>query len=90
MGKRKLLTGIIAGAAIGGVVSLFNKETRAYAKDGLVQLKDNVTDCIANPSEVIDQMKDTVQSVSSFVENNVDGAVNTLEQVESTVNRFLK
>ncbi|MEJ8777461.1 YtxH domain-containing protein [Pseudogracilibacillus sp. ICA-222130] len=90
MGKRKLLTGIIAGAAIGGIVSLCNKETRTYAKDSLEQLKDNVTNCVTNPSDVIDQMKETVQSVSSFVENNVDGAVNALEQVESTVNRFLK
>ena len=35
MGKRKILTGIILGASVGGLVTLFNREARDYAKDGL-------------------------------------------------------
>ena len=90
MGKRKLVTGIIAGAAIGGIISLVNRETRNYAKEELTQIKDKVVTCVEDPSSAIEQVKEAVQCASTFVENNVDGAINTLEQVESTVNKFLK
>src|SRR5699024_11478395 len=57
---RKLITGIIVGASVGGLVTLFNQEARDYAKEGLYDLKDKATNYIENPSTAIIKVKDTV------------------------------
>lgn len=90
MGKRKLITGIIVGASVGGLVTLFNQEARDYAKDGLCDLKDKATDYIENPSTAITQVKDIVHQITNLVGDNADGAINAIEQVENTVNKFIK
>lgn len=90
MGKRKILTGIILGASVGGLVTLFNREARDYAKDGLSNLKDKTAEYVENPSTAISKVKDTVHQISSLVDNNADSAINAIEQVEKTVNKFIK
>ena len=38
----------------------------------------------------MNKVKDTVHQISSLVDNNADGAINAIEQVEKTVNKFIK
>lgn len=90
MGKRKLITGIIVGASVGGLVTLFNKDAREYAKEGLSELKVKTSDYVDNPSLAIHKVKDTVQTISTLVDDNTDGAINAIEQVEKTVNKLIK
>ena len=50
MGKRKFWTGIIGGAVVGGIVALFDKEARHYAKERCTIVKETSSQMIKNPS----------------------------------------
>lgn len=84
MGKRILIQGIIAGAIIGGIASLFNKDARGFAKEKLNETKD----CLQNPAETIEKLKGKVECFSSTVSVQAEGAKNALEQVGNTLNKI--
>ncbi|MDM8147010.1 YtxH domain-containing protein [Priestia megaterium] len=97
MGKRnKLVEGIVIGAIIGGVVSLFDKETRSSVIQGSKKLKDKTTTLIQHPELVTDTVKEkyetirtTIEQVSedvSFVAGKVEKLKETTPQVMEIVN----
>jgi len=90
MGKRTLLTGMIVGASIGGLISLFNKDARRYAKDSLSQSYEKLTHYAKNPTTTVSQMKKSVISLNKMIASNTKSAVNTLELVEDSLNKVLK
>ncbi|MDY0395787.1 YtxH domain-containing protein [Virgibacillus halophilus] len=90
MGKRKLLTGIISGAVIGGIVALFDKDARGYAKEKISSAKSCSANILKNPSEALRNVSGTVNSFNTTFSNQVDNAINALEQVEDTVNKVIK
>ncbi|MEI3606382.1 YtxH domain-containing protein [Pseudogracilibacillus sp. SE30717A] len=89
MGKRTLLTGIIVGASIGGLVSLLNGDARKYAKDTLDQSCNTLTYYANNPVEAVNSIRHTVLSLNSVIETNTHSAVSALEQVESSLNKVI-
>jgi len=90
MGKRTFLSGIIVGAVIGGVVSLLNKDARNYVRDVSDQAADQVNYYVQHPSEAINNVKRTLTLVTNQIDSNTVGAMNTLDQVENTLNKVLK
>ncbi len=90
MGKRTLLTGIIAGASIGGLLSLLNKDAREYAKDTLSKSRDNLSYYVKNPTEAVEKIRHTALTVNNMIESNTSSAVNALEQVENSLNKVTK
>ncbi len=90
MGKRTLLTGIIVGASVGGLVSLLNKDARRYAKDTLDQSCDMLTYYAKHPEEAVNSIRHTVLSLNDVIDTNTSSAVNALEQVESSIGKVMK
>jgi len=90
MGKRKLLTGIIVGASIGGLVSLLNEDARKYAQAKLAESRDSLAYYAKNPTSAINSIRQSVTTFNRMVESNTSGAVHTLEQVEQSLNKVLK
>lgn len=90
MGKKKLLTGIILGATIGGLLSLFDQDAKSYAKNCLKKSRDKASNCMKNPTEAIQNVKRSALKLNDVVEENVRGAVNTLDVIESSLNKVLK
>lgn len=90
MGKKTLFSSMAIGAVIGGVVSLFNKETRYYVKDKSNQAKDQVSYYGQHPNEAIGNLKSTVIDVTKKIEDNKTGALNALDQVENTIGKVFK
>lgn len=90
MGKRTFWTGVVAGALIGGVVSLMNKNARKYAKEASLTTLENVTFYYKNPSIGLQEMKSSMDRFKLTVSETVDASVNALEQVETTMDRFKK
>lgn len=90
MGKRRLLTGIISGAIIGGVISLFNNEARHYAKTKLCDTRDATSYLISNPTETVQSLKQTVEQLSNRVTVESNNALNALDQIESTLEKVTK
>lgn len=89
-GKRTFWTSIIAGACIGGLLSLLNKDARNYSKTVVKQTGDTLTYYTKNPDETVQKAKQSVQSVNNFISQNSTSALSALDQVETTVNKFLK
>lgn len=89
MGKRKLMTGIVLGASIGGLLSLMNEDARRYAKQKANQTFNCVQNSLQNPAESVRKMKEKVETINELVTNNASSAVNALEQVESSLNKLL-
>lgn len=90
MGKRTLFSSIAIGAVVGGAVSLFNKETRDYVKDKSSEAVDQVNYYAQHPNEAISGLKRTVNDVTTKIDENKTGALNTLDQVENTIGKVFK
>jgi len=90
MGKRRLWTGIIIGASVGGLISLFNDETREYVKESSSKVMDSATFYTTNPDIAINKVKRTVTTVNQMITSNTDSAMNVLDQVEDSLQKFLK
>lgn len=89
-GKKAFWTGIITGPCIGGLVSLLNKDARAYGKQLFKSTSDTVKYLAKNPEESVLKVKHAVESLNQFVNENASSALNAIEQVENTVNKFKK
>ena len=90
MGKKTLLSSIVIGAVVGGAVSLFNKETRQYVSELTERSADQASYYVKNPNEAIGTLKGTIRDVTETIDSNMDGAINTLDQVGSTLGKVLK
>ena len=87
MGKRKLFIGIIVGAIAGGLTSLFDQETRDYTKDKLGQVKEKSGQIVRNPSQAVRDVRFTFDRMNNNVTENIQKAINTLEQVEDSLDK---
>lgn len=90
MGKRRLWTGIISGAVLGGLVTLFNQDTRSYLKDTAEKTYDQANHYMKHPEVGVDKVRQGVVSLNKMVTDNTDSAMNALSQAESTLQKFLK
>lgn len=89
-GKTTFWTGIIAGATLGGLLSLLNDDARHYVKEKTNQTSEQLSYYKGNPTETVHKVKQTVLSLNETVSKNTKSALNALEQVEKSMNRLLK
>lgn len=87
MSKRKLCLGIITGAAAGGLVTLFDKDTRHYAKSKLTTVKSGTTYIVKNPSETVHTIRVVLNKFSDNLSSGSSNLMNALEQVEDTLEK---
>jgi len=87
MGKRRLLTGVISGAVIGGVISLFNEDARGYAKHKLCATRETASKLLDNPAETVRSVKQSIEELNDRITVGAENSVNALEQVENTLEK---
>lgn len=90
MGKRTFWMSVAAGAVIGGLTSLMNREVREYVKESANKIGDTTTYYVNHPNEAIQNVKQTIAVVEQKIEENSGSAYNALNQIETTVNKFIK
>lgn len=90
MGRKKLCRGIIIGAIVGGIVALFDKDARDYAKQTAQDTSSKTKYFLKNPSEAIHNVRVTVDQLNQDFVKGVENTVNALEQVENTIDKFTK
>src|SRR5699024_2898707 len=90
MGKRKLYTGIAIGAAVGGLIALLDRDARSYAKQKFHDAKDATMYYAKHQSEGVQNIKDKYEQFNKTFTSGADNAMNALEQVEETIEKFSK
>jgi len=90
MGAKKFWTGIISGAVVGGLISLFNEDAREYVKDLASSTGEKCLYIVNNPTETVKNIKEMAQLVDEKISENKNSAFNALEQVENTLERVTK
>lgn len=90
MGKRTLWTGVILGAAVGGMISLLNEDARNYAKTTATASLENMTFYSKNPEVAIKEIKAKVTDLGDVLSESTNNAINAIEQVENTVVKVTK
>lgn len=89
MGKRTFWLSVAAGALVGGITSLINRDVREYVKESTIKLGDNASYYVNHPDEAIHNLQKTVSLVERTVEQNTNSAQNALQQIGTTVNKFV-
>lgn len=87
MGKRKLLIGVIVGAVVGGLITLFDRGARTYTKSKLRTVKSNSSYVLKNPSEAVHQLQSAFDTFSGKFTNGAESAINILDQVQNTLGK---
>ncbi|MFC3041237.1 YtxH domain-containing protein [Virgibacillus xinjiangensis] len=82
MGKRRLLTGILTGAAVGGIVTLFDKQTREYTTEKLHTVKENSSYWAQHPSEAVHNVRTALDKFSESFPDNASNVLSALESAE--------
>ena len=87
MGKRKLFLGVAIGAAAGGLVTLFDKETREYTKEKFNACKSSSSYFIQNPSKAVHNVRTAFDAFNKNFASGAESTINALEQVENTLEK---
>ncbi|WP_026908212.1 hypothetical protein [Paucisalibacillus globulus] len=87
MSKRRLISSIAIGAALGGAAALFDWETRKYTKHKLSIAKDKSVDIIKNPVLSIHNARIAMEEFSESLVFQTENAANALQQVENSIAR---
>lgn len=90
MGRRKLCTGIILGAVVGGLISLTNQDARSYAKGKLSTTKNYTKYYIKNPSEAVRSIRMSFDEFNKSFTSGAENTINALEQIEDTLDKVIK
>lgn len=89
MGKQKLFIGVIAGAIAGGLVSLFNRDTRGYTKQKMSDVKNRSGYYMKNPSEAVQKARTNFDSFNQKFNSGAESALKTLDQVENSLDKYV-
>ncbi|MFZ3577979.1 YtxH domain-containing protein [Virgibacillus sp. DJP39] len=85
MQNKKMVLGIILGGIIGGLITLFDQDTRSTAK-GQYQISKRQTNYyLKHPSEAIRNARVACNKFNDTFNKSADNAISALEQVEQTI-----
>lgn len=89
MGKRKLLTGVIVGAVVGGLTALVNKEARTYTKNKVKEKTKQTKYYLKNPSIAVRNVRKSVEKFNEKLEEGSTSTLQALEQIEETLDKIV-
>lgn len=89
MGKRKLFTGMIVGAILGGLTAITNKEARDYATEKLSAARSKTSYFIKNPSDALNNTRATFEQINESFAKGAENTINALDQIEQTVDKLV-
>ncbi|WP_404451430.1 YtxH domain-containing protein [Virgibacillus necropolis] len=87
MQNNKLVFGIIIGALIGGLSTLFDQETRSRTKVQYLSAKRKTNYYMKHPSEAVQNARVACNQFNETFNTSADNAINALEQVEQTIDK---
>lgn len=88
MQNNKMVFGVLIGALLGGLMTLFDKETRSTTKIQCKNAKNKTSYYLKHPSEAVRNARVACNQFNETFNKSADGAINALEQVETTIDRL--
>jgi gas vesicle protein len=87
MGQSKLVKGVLAGAAIGGVLMLLDKETRGYMGEKSRAAGTKCKGYMTQPSELIHSVRINYEYMSKQLNKGVEDLLEILRKTEEILNK---
>ncbi|WP_226035372.1 YtxH domain-containing protein [Aquibacillus saliphilus] len=85
MSNRKLIRGIIIGAAVGGLVTMFDRNTRNDVLDQLKTSSRTANNYVKNPSEAFYNLRNSYETISTDLTRGINSVLTILTQVQETL-----
>src|SRR5699024_2223061 len=82
--------GAVLGEIEGVLISLIIKDTRNYVSEQISLGKDQMGYIVQNPTQSIRNIQSTIIETAESAASSLDGALNAVDQVESTINDIRK
>ncbi|WP_066185863.1 MULTISPECIES: YtxH domain-containing protein [Gracilibacillus] len=90
MSRDKVIKGVIAGAVVGGLLTLTNKDTRNYVTKGVKNCGSQVSFYLHNPVEAVQQLNNQYTQYSKQLSATLTSVLDILNQVQSASNKLLE
>lgn len=87
MGKRKLISGVLIGAVVGGLAALLDRSTREYATTKLHEVKESTSRYTSNPHEAIRDARIAFDKFNQGFSGGAEKAMESLEKLEQTMSK---
>lgn len=88
MQNNKMAIGVLIGALVGGLITLFDKKTRTATKTQCKNAKNKTNYYVKHPSEAIKNARIACNQFNDTFNKSADSAINALEQVETTIDQL--
>ena len=96
MGKNLFLRGLLFGAAVGGALSLLDKQTREAMKVNVKKAYNQVSYVVQHPREITENVKETAGKIKNTIEqvsediSYITGKVDELRELTPQVKEIVK
>ncbi|WP_430788161.1 YtxH domain-containing protein [Virgibacillus flavescens] len=90
MKNNKLVYGMVLGALLGGLTTLFDRETRHRTKLQCQSLTRDGEYYLKHPSEAVKKARTACNQFNNTFNTSAESAINALEQVEKTIDTLTK
>ncbi|MCT2534438.1 YtxH domain-containing protein [Aquibacillus koreensis] len=90
MGSSKFLKGMMIGAAIGGLATLLDPDTRKAVGNRISNTGATVNYYRKHPSEGFHQLRDYYEQASTFLMQNVNSGIEVVNQIQSVMDTLDK
>ncbi|SDK35200.1 hypothetical protein [Sediminibacillus albus] len=87
MSRSKLATGIIVGAAVGGLISLCDRDTRNQFVGGMKKAGSGTSYYMKNPSEAVHNLRDRYENIAGNLSQGAESALQIMNQVQDTLEK---
>lgn len=88
MGKETLIKGVFAGAIIGGIVTLTDRDTRSYVVKQVRLCGNKATYYAKHPADAIHQLNQNYSNCSKQISKGLSTAIDTLNQLQNTTSKI--
>ncbi|WP_058306067.1 hypothetical protein [Gracilibacillus massiliensis] len=88
MGKETLIKGIAAGALVGGLLTLFDRDTRIFVAENLKNCGDKSAYYAKNPADAIHQLNEGYAKCSQQLSSGLTTALDMLNQLQEITKKI--
>ncbi|GAE94409.1 hypothetical protein JCM21714_3564 [Gracilibacillus boraciitolerans JCM 21714] len=90
MGKELLVKGVVTGAVVGGLITLFDKDTRSFVSKNLQTCGSKSVYYVKHPADAIHQLNQGYAKCSKQLSSGLTFALDMLNQLQEVTQKVEK